>query len=84
MMLSCKSKNNAEPNLNRQLEVQSDVIGSQQRQDNMLAFDPLQVMNPNQISAKENQVAEESPRILSLPSPQLQSEFKNIPGTTWS
>ena len=36
-----QEQNNAEPNLKRRLELHNDVIDSQQRQDNMLAFDPL-------------------------------------------
>ena len=78
--------------MNRQLEVQQDVIGNQQGRDSMLAFDPRQVMRAKQIIPRENQGAEQYPRTLSLPSPLIQpdeifnemNEFQDIPEITCS
>ena len=53
-----------------QIDFQQQV-GSQRRQDNMLAYDPLQVMSPNQAIQGENQMAEQF-RVPELPFPQAQ------------
>ena len=48
-----QDQNDSETNSNGQVEMQQDVINNQARQDNMLAYNPLHVMSPNQITPRE-------------------------------